>query len=990
MKLAFQLLHHLKKLPAELRLGPAGLPAFATSAWFLTLLWPVLQLILLACNLRAYHLVAGEMDGIQRDLAAWAGLLNAANILLGAVCCLPPWGRRRLLSPAGLGLWLASQAGYLWWFCVYGFRLMPDSVAFWILSETEVIGQIFILTMPSVFVGLLLLATWPLPLTPGKDIGLSCLALLGPPVFFYALIQAVATLGIGAYIERLTLLLVLLFIAATALLFFGLFRLLLWGMRWVAAYAWAEWVLLAGLGLVAPLGGLWLNRHIPFPYDFQSTAVYALAVLNGLVLLLPLGVGRRLSWLGWVGGCLSFPFTLYFFLVFVPFFPLAIPAVLAAGAGFLILAPAGLFFVHAEQLRRRFRVLCGAGFSARAVAAAGILAFLAVPAAFLEECVEDRVQIRRALEYAYHGDTSKELRFAGDPHSVARCLERLRDRKAGLWLPGISNAYNAVVFDGLVLPDGKMKDLYRLFTGRELSMEIEKDGMMSDLWGGGRSAGDRRRGPVQADLPQQVAFDSLVESRETEGAFARTTWSLRMTNPGAGQDEFVLRFFLQPGAAASGLKLKIGDLWVDGRMFERKAALWVYERIRDQRRDPALLSYVGPDLLELRVFPLAAKETREVQIEFLHPAGMEPARGLSAQPARWEKVPPEEEGKPLVADTEAGRIFWLPESEVLDSVVRRPYLHLLADRSSAHSVTPAQVRESLRSLRARFPEAGKVRISWVNLAEVEEGGSPGTMGEMDQRLAALQEAPLPARDGFNWEGALIKSWHDRRGETGGALPAAEWFPVYAVVSPQKPDAAAARRIGERLAREQPDFPAIGWGVSETWQWLGPEGGQPCPALRPVLRFVREGVPAFLPEEGGPKLVVLENRPRVLPADSGAPRTGLEKAWIGAMGLLARAELEARNPFRQEEGWRERVAASKASGILLPDTAYIVVENSAQWRKLEEMERLKLRGEKELEIVETPEPGAGILAALFGLYLLARALRRKPSVREDVSACLPGA
>ena len=40
-------------------------------------------------------------------------------------------------------------------------------------------------------------------------------------------------------------------------------------------------------GLLAPLGGLLLNRKIPFPCDFQSPGVYVLTVLNGLVLLLP-------------------------------------------------------------------------------------------------------------------------------------------------------------------------------------------------------------------------------------------------------------------------------------------------------------------------------------------------------------------------------------------------------------------------------------------------------------------------------------------------------------------------------------------------------------------------------------------------------------------------------------------------------------------------------------------------------------------------------
>lgn len=46
------------------------------------------------------------------------------------------------------------------------------------------------------------------------------------------------------------------------------------------------------IALAGPIFGLLLNATTPFPADFQSPAIYIAAVVNGLVLLLPISPGR--------------------------------------------------------------------------------------------------------------------------------------------------------------------------------------------------------------------------------------------------------------------------------------------------------------------------------------------------------------------------------------------------------------------------------------------------------------------------------------------------------------------------------------------------------------------------------------------------------------------------------------------------------------------------------------------------------------------------
>ena len=69
------------------------------------------------------------------------------------------------------------------------------------------------------------------------------------------------------------------------------------------------------------------------------------------------------------------------------------------------------------------------------------------------------------------------------------------------------------------------------------------------------------------------------------------------------------------------------------------------------------------------------------------------------------------------------------------------------------------------------------------------------------------------------------------------------------------------------------------------------------------------------------------------------------------------------PSESDTNLPEVVHLSRESGILLPATSYIVVENSAQWKMLELKEKQKLKNKKALEFtdtVETPEPSTWIL------------------------------
>ncbi len=980
--------------------GPTPLPEFTRQSWFLLLIWPLLQTILLILNIRDFHLVSGEMSEKEILIAHDAGFLSGLNIALGLIFCLAPRLKERLLHPLGLLAMMAVQVGFLWWLVAYLGDMHPSSVPNWILSTDQLFGRQFIFTMPTIFFGLVTLATTRLPLTTKKDIGLSLASLIAPPAITFLMGYIVSHLNRFSLFNGAEYLLLVLFIIGTLLVFLGLFRVLMWCYGWLINRGnWMELILLLAVAIAAPLGGLALNRSIPFPFDFQTPGVYVLTIINGLILCLPPVSNRWGRVLIWFFQAVTFPFTLYFFLVFIPFFPLAIPAIVVAGAGFLVLTPAALFFVHLSRLKRGFSDLTAAGWSRVSLTALVLIALFTLPIGYLLRCNYDRANLHQALDYVYSTDSEKPLSFAGSRHSVKRSLESLRNRKAGIWLPFLTGIYSNIVFDGLVLPDSKLKHMYFVFTGTELDLAPPA----STFFGTSsrrQNWRNQNRQPRPIELEHRVDFQQLNVTETSRGDSIQTQWHLIIHNPGKNQDEFVLHFKPSSGAWINDLELKIGDSWEKGRLSERKAAIWIYEMIRDRtRRDPALLHYLDEQTVELRVFPLAGKETREVRISFLHPAGIKPTRYLSITPSEQSitraDVPTAES---RLQQSDQGALLWLQDATDLPVITRTPSLHLLFDISTSGFQSTAAIVECIDNLQESLPEITSVRATFFHLNTVSSFGDPDGMSWLQLQKAVEASTSLFADAGStgaemgigrHTEGVILTSLRTAenratRSVTGAAVPA------LLILSPSAPQKSELIRTLPLIRKANPDFPYLGWtrkGQVIHWHHEAEEGSTSLLALpQPTpVHVVRLGtsIAVSLSGESSPGFIFksppTSNTPEFLHPngwwESKAVRASApDSEWSQAAALWTRSQTAALNPFAAEASWLEDIKTSKETGILSPLTAYIVVENSAQWRKLAEAEKKRLQGDKELDIMETPEPGTWALLVMTAVFFLLRSRR----------------
>src|SRR5262249_38070657 len=73
---------------------------------------------------------------------------------------------------------------------------------------------------------------------------------------------------------------------------------------------------------------------------------------------------------------------------------------------------------------------------------------------------------------------------------------------------------------------------------------------------------------------------------------------------------------LPPDASLSRLAMYVDGNRMEGGMAEREHARGVYETIRHQQRDPALLEWVDGSTFKMRVFPLEPRQEKRILLSY--------------------------------------------------------------------------------------------------------------------------------------------------------------------------------------------------------------------------------------------------------------------------------------------------------------------------------------------------------------------------------------
>ena len=101
-----------------------------------------------------------------------------------------------------------------------------------------------------------------------------------------------------------------------------------------------------------------------------------------------------------------------------------------------------------------------------------------------------------------------------------------------------------------------------------------------------------------------------------EGRVARIEVEEQFRNNGGGMAEGTYHYPLAGEAVFQSLSLWMGEQEMRGELMDASKARGIYEEIVRRRRDPALVTLAGHQLLRAQVFPIQPGETRKVVLRF--------------------------------------------------------------------------------------------------------------------------------------------------------------------------------------------------------------------------------------------------------------------------------------------------------------------------------------------------------------------------------------
>jgi len=143
--------------------------------------------------------------------------------------------------------------------------------------------------------------------------------------------------------------------------------------------------------------------------------------------------------------------------------------------------------------------------------------------------------------------------------------------------------------------------------------------------------------PVGAQ--QSLAIESQKVDVRINNGVAVTTVTQIFRNSAAKQLEALYTFPVPREASVSNFSMWINGKEVVGEVLERQQARQIYQQVtRVERKDPGLLEQVDHKTFEMRVFPVPARGTQQVQITYYQPVDYDSGFGTYVYPLEMDEA----------------------------------------------------------------------------------------------------------------------------------------------------------------------------------------------------------------------------------------------------------------------------------------------------------------------------------------------------------------
>ena len=857
---------------------------------------------------------------------------------------------------------LIALIGYIVFIYLYSYysnKIIPFSIPRWMIS-----GNMFVYVgtflMPTLVYVLLVLVTHftveVKEIKAWKNFSIAILI----PIFWYVFSQVILPFWQPIGNKFGTHAILIFIIIGTLLFLFYLIR----GVYIVASKKPAVWkknqlVWKIPIAIVFPLLGLALNNGLISGFHFGSTGIfgdfksywfYVLAVVNGLLICLPNLDHKVYRLLLFVGRSITFAYTFYFFLVFLPFLPLSVVAIVAIGIGFLMLTPLLLFVIHINELSKDFTYL-KAYLYPNVLSLIVLGSFLFIPLWITQSYLMDKRVLTETLDYIYTPDYSKDYQL--DKASLQKTLTIVKHHKdKGSWgffgsqTPYLSSYFNWIVLDNLTLSDKKINTIENVF--------FEHKSFKSRL------EITRNNGVNITNIKTKSSFDKSQN--------AWISWiDLEITNSSKNNwfSEYVTTFELPDGCWINDYYLYVGDKKEKGILAEKKSAMWIFSQIRNTKRDPGILYYLAGNKVAFRVFPFAKNEVRKTGISFIH---KEPIKliidGNNINLGTNQEFD---------ATTETANAIYISSKRKknLNVAHRKPYFHFLVDVSQGKDSTLVKTETKIERIIANNDSLlANAKISFVNTY----------VNTLDFDSNWQQNLENQSFEGGFYLDRAIKKTLVNAYQKNTAN-----YPVLIVVS----DSIQNAILGKNFADYKMTFPE-----SKLFYVLQDDGklqvhsllNNPMEPLSiktsysfnlPVLEYKSQNNKTYYLANNNAPSIVLKNKSKEILADD-----ILINNWESALKLQGMWNSQIMHPETSNDSWLTLVKYSFRSGVMMPSTSYLVVENEAQKAMLKKKQEQVLSSNKSLDLGEETqqmsEPNTIIVLVLLLFILM---YKKKLSIKS---------
>lgn len=842
--------------------------------------------------------------------------------------------------------------------------LVPSSIPDWMISGNlpMYVGAFL---MPTLIYSLFVLAILLTPHARNQKASINIAVAISIPFFIYVLATLVLPLWDGMRFGSEHLYLISAILATTAFLFFIIrFIYILISRRNIFKEYELAWKI--PVAIIFPILGLCINQSFDNLFgNFSDPWFYIIAVVNGLLICIPIPENRQLRLSLYTGRCITFMYTLYFFLVMLPFLPLSVFAIIIFGGGFLMLTPLILFPIHLNDIVKDFNNL-KRSYKKPLLYTITIISICVLPTAITITYKYDRSILHTTLEYLYSPDYTKEYKL--NAKSIDRILEatETHDRRGGTAFysstPYLSSYYKWLVLDNLTLSESKRTLIYNLFNGHEAN-----NNRRSRMW---QSPGN--------DTIQKIKITDIQRSSKYDDAQkAWVSWidlSIYNENVPLRDAEYITKIDLPAGCWISDYYLYVGDVKEPGILAEKKAATWVFNQIRNVNRDPGLLRYLPGNTVEFKVFPFQTDETRYTGIEFIH---KEPVTiDIDGNRIMLGDTEVQMHTDPN-ANMEGVAYISGQEKQELETVERKPHYHFIVDMSANvndYEVAGQYLPEEKRTDREK---AGKY-LDEINML-------------LDRNLIDRDNAKISFTNTYIKTLSLKNEWQEelkkQKFEGGFFLDRAVkkilfdsytnpqmTYPVIVVLSDNMQKAILYHDFadmeftypeGDRFYSLQNDSlkeHSFSKGIRVT------ESIVDSIPLKTVKVWPRLSNPlVYLPDDNKAS-VILNTKDKILVINQDAIN---KKNWESGLLMQAQWMHQILHPETADKEWLNLLQNSFKSGIMSPLTSYIVVENDAQKAILKKKQEEVMSGHRALDLNDETqpmsEPDLLVLMVLFGLF-----------------------